>query len=473
MQVAADRLLESMENSLEMPWEYVSGSLARSFLPVEVMCGVPFAIARVGFASDLSTALFLLKMWMFLLSILGDLLVVIIAKRFSEVVNWRWVLVVRSTSWASVVFATRTFSNVLEALLLDALMVVWLGKDRVSLQGAFVGGVLIGLGFFARITFPAFGAVIGLDALRTEILHAVKKEGGELVSKRVFIHVVKFSAMVACGMFVAMATQIAIDSRLNGRFVVAPIANVMYNIKPSNLEKHGLHPIWTHAIVNLQILFGPLGPIALFRLLTHQIKTRIEITLAAAVLVPLGLLSLFPHQEFRFLFPLFTPLLLLGAQSLRQDTSLKTRIVPRILFAVWIVFNLALGWLMGTAHQAGVTEGVQIAAKMCRDASPSSKRCCLVGRKVYMLPTYLLGDQIDRFKVMDQQRHDHEGSNHYEDRLGNCDIALILGPAQDVLNGNDNGGRRVVWRYEGFHFNSEAGGLVDLVIVKSSSAGRS
>ena len=40
---------------------------------------------------------------------------------------------------------------------------------------------------------------------------------------------------------------------------VAPFQFVMYNVIPGNLDKHGTHPLWLHAIVNLQILYGPLG----------------------------------------------------------------------------------------------------------------------------------------------------------------------------------------------------------------------
>ena len=39
---------------------------------------------------------------------------------------------------------------------------------------------------------------------------------------------------------------------------------VMYNVVPGNLDKHGTHPHWLHALVNLQILYGPLGFIALY-----------------------------------------------------------------------------------------------------------------------------------------------------------------------------------------------------------------
>ena len=40
---------------------------------------------------------------------------------------------------------------------------------------------------------------------------------------------------------------------------VTPFQFVMYNVVPGNLAQHGTHPNWLHALVNLQILYGPLG----------------------------------------------------------------------------------------------------------------------------------------------------------------------------------------------------------------------
>ena len=52
-----------------------------------------------------------------------------------------------------------------------------------------------------------------------------------------------------------------------------PVNFVMYNVVPGNLDKHGTHPLYLHALVNLPILFGPMGefcsplePISILRL---------------------------------------------------------------------------------------------------------------------------------------------------------------------------------------------------------------
>ena len=43
-----------------------------------------------------------------------------------------------------------------------------------------------------------------------------------------------------------------------------PLHFVMYNTVPGNLDKHGTHPHYLHALVNIPLLYGPLGKQCLF-----------------------------------------------------------------------------------------------------------------------------------------------------------------------------------------------------------------
>jgi phosphatidylinositol glycan class Z len=38
-----------------------------------------------------------------------------------------------------------------------------------------------------------------------------------------------------------------------------PFHFVMYNSVPGNLDKHGTHPLYLHTLVNIPLLYGPLG----------------------------------------------------------------------------------------------------------------------------------------------------------------------------------------------------------------------
>lgn len=46
-------------------------------------------------------------------------------------------------------------------------------------------------------------------------------------------------------------------------FVVTPLNFIKYNIKPTNLSKHGIHPRFLHFLINIPLLFNVLGLSAL------------------------------------------------------------------------------------------------------------------------------------------------------------------------------------------------------------------
>lgn len=50
-------------------------------------------------------------------------------------------------------------------------------------------------------------------------------------------------------------------------FVVTPLNFLRYNTNTKNLETHGLHPRFLHLLVNIPLLFGILGVVALQRLM--------------------------------------------------------------------------------------------------------------------------------------------------------------------------------------------------------------
>ena len=117
-----------------------------------------------------------------------------------------------------------------------------------------------------------------------------------------------------------------------------PLRSLLYNLSPTNLASHGLHPRYTHLLVNLPMLLGPAVPI----LLTPPYSPHFYTALAAIVL-----LSIMPHQEARFLVPTI-PLLL---ASIRLPSSRKS---TKVFIGMWIFFNLVLGTIFGIFHQGGV-----------------------------------------------------------------------------------------------------------------------
>lgn len=150
--------------------------------------------------------------------------------------------------------------------------------------------------------------------------------------------------------------------------VITPLNNLRYNMVPSNLAEHGVHPWYQHILVNLPTLLGP----AVALLLTQPLPgLRLWSALSGVVV-----LSIFHHQEARFLLPT-VPLLLSSVKMPRNKTLL------RLFIGSWVVFNAALGILMGTYHQGGI-----VPAQVFLSNQPDATNA--VWWKTYMPPIWLL-----------------------------------------------------------------------------------
>jgi phosphatidylinositol glycan class Z len=117
---------------------------------------------------------------------------------------------------------------------------------------------------------------------------------------------------------------------------LTPLNNWSYNKESENLAVHGVHPRWLHLLVNLPLLVGPA-------------LTLISVTSALSwtAVVGTAILSIFPHQETRFLLPAVSLLI----ASTRIPTSPRHR---RVFISTWIAFNASVALLMGVLHQGGV-----------------------------------------------------------------------------------------------------------------------
>lgn len=148
--------------------------------------------------------------------------------------------------------------------------------------------------------------------------------------------------------FVTLLLGIAVDtewytkgaanlSNIKDLAVLTPWNNFVYNSDVDNLAKHGLHPFYQHALANLPQLLGPAILLCIF-------TVRSSMQLYSAI-CGIALLSCFQHQEARFLIPA-VPLFL-------SSVNLPKRFLKPWI-AAWVIFNLALGLLMGVYHQGGL-----------------------------------------------------------------------------------------------------------------------
>lgn len=166
--------------------------------------------------------------------------------------------------------------------------------------------------------------------------------------------------------------------------VITPLNNLLYNSSTSNLAQHGLHPRYQHFLVNLFELLGPAYLLLFVPIFTGHWRSFLRNPRVASALSATAILSIFPHQEARFLIPC-VPLLL---TSIRVPSS-------RVAIAVWVVFNSIFGVLMGIYHQGGVVP-VQLQipeiVKSMDLGTTQNASVSVYWWKTYSPPTWLLGD---------------------------------------------------------------------------------
>lgn len=181
--------------------------------------------------------------------------------------------------------------------------------------------------------------------------------------------------------------------------VLTPINNLLYNISPTNLAKHGLHPWYQHLLVNLPQLLGP----ATILLFTRP-KRSLRLYSAISGIV---VLSLSQHQEARFLLPT-VPLIL---SSVRLPKNEK---VLRIWVVSWMIFNAIFGILMGVYHQGGI-----IPAQVFMSKQPDATQA--VWWKTYMPPIWLLNGKNEVLRTRDVMGMKGETLLEELGQLATCD----------------------------------------------------
>lgn len=169
------------------------------------------------------------------------------------------------------------------------------------------------------------------------------------------------------------------------RVVITPLNNVLYNADVANLALHGIHNRLTHLLVNLPSLIGP-PFIFLFTQRPHNFLAMVT-TLVAV----LGL-SLFPHQEARFLLPA-VPLLLFSIRIPPAPTRRRLIWILKASFA----FNITLGLFMGVYHQGGVVRAQQAIWKLSQQSLIDQ----VIWWKTYPPPDWILGSQAGKIHVHD------------------------------------------------------------------------
>ncbi|ERF70072.1 hypothetical protein EPUS_00259 [Endocarpon pusillum Z07020] len=399
-EVIADELFLYPSNRT---WEWTSNYPIRSVFPLWPVYGIPMTLLKWVWAQDDQQNLspkaiyYLLRVVMFILSfVLEDWAIyeLVHAPR-----HRRQAVILVASSYVTWTYQSHTFSNSIETLLVTWSLVlierIVREKNSSSMLTCSILSLIIVFGIFNRITFPAFILIPGLQLLP----HFLARPFSFLVT---VASAVVFTCL-AIGTDTAFFRLRDLNTSSTTFFrtlvtnpVITPWNNIRYNTQTSNLALHGLHPRYQHFLVNLPQLLGP----ALILLLTSlpalsllNLRLRFSNPCLLSAITGTAFLSIFPHQEPRFLLPC-VPLLL---TCIHLPTSSRGR---KWFWSSWLVFNILLGILMGVYHQGGVIPAQLQVPDLLRSSissPPPTNTTAMIPAtifwwKTYPPPTYLLGN---------------------------------------------------------------------------------
>ncbi|KAL3661889.1 hypothetical protein V7S43_013182 [Phytophthora oleae] len=374
-----------LQRELFIPWEFQLPTPNRSVIFPALVVGLPYKILQwLGVPLAGGVMLVTPRVLLCLLSFIIDTVLYQVVGTLSRHLKpeiqkekQEKALLLFASSWPTLVFLCRPFSNTFETLVLALCFAVLflVNPHRRAFIGifhvqTFLLGSLLAVGFFTRFTFPVFFFPLGLELVRQQdayLVRAVRKK--DVASSPSVVRRVAATASVALQGLVAFLLWATIfiivdtiyfrgvevldskwDTSLLEKIVIAPLNNLQYNIQYDNLELHGVHPRFTHLTVNMPMLFGPVFLVYLVRFLRYPDRSVFH---NACVFFPLVCLSLAPHQEPRFLLPLIVPLHLFTSVSGRTGIVrfLTTHKLGKML---WVVFNVILTLFFGLLHQGGI-----------------------------------------------------------------------------------------------------------------------
>ena len=334
------------------PWEFQPKHALRSVMPPTTMTWLPLSFYAWMTGSTMSnlSGMYILVIPRIFCGILS-VLTVDTSVWYLSCSSKRGVptaVLILASAWPAWVLLNRPFTNALETMLLALLLAATNQSTPHRCITDILVGFLCAFGLWTRFTFV-------FVALPTMLFYLYDKAklGGPT---RTLLE----TSLLAMGFCVSAAGLLYADvvyyKGTTWTSLVTPLNALLYNSKVENLQEHGLHPRWTHALVNMLLLYGPMALVfyvSLSRAIASLFVTsqpeflrqeRIRTICLWTVASGLGFLSMAPHQEPRFLLPLLVPLVVVCKASFQSARA----------WLIWILFNAILLFLYGVLHQGGV-----------------------------------------------------------------------------------------------------------------------
>lgn len=337
---------------------------------------------------------------------------------------------IHSSTYLAFTYYNRTFTNTIETILFSLLLLVILESlqqsskhcQRYKTIVSIKIGSLLSIGFFNRPTFVIFAAIpllfwicsIDLDRKPKSIIIEWTKNicrilPSFLIVSLIFIigDSIYYDRLDIMDIFIDPMNIIK-------HLVITPWNFISYNIWPSNLANHGLHPIYFHSFVSMPLMFTLLtaiiyldfvqniwkllinnhqGIIQIFNdFLTNENQFRFRCLLQMTIFISISILSLIPHHEPRFLLPLIIPIICLyGNQLARLMQKFQS------LLAIWLIMQIVLLIFYGWIHQAGIIRSLLFLQNehhneliVGDDLQSTTTTTRLIFTRMYLPPQHLL-----------------------------------------------------------------------------------
>ncbi|XP_069753346.1 GPI mannosyltransferase 4-like [Narcine bancroftii] len=452
-------------------WEFNTSYPSRSVLFPLVTAGFSFTVLKALNNSELFgniinsyTLLVFPRFYLTCLSFILDYSVYHLAGLWNAD-PWN-ALTLLSGSHVMLVFYTRTFSNSIEAVLF-ALLLLLVGMDTKQANvGADTGkkgrwnskyliGIILASGVFNRPTFISYSLVpmflwLSCDQKGT-FQFSLKLIITNCISILISVITTSFLFIVTDALYFGsllskrdwlLNNEITVYQHIvniSQHLVLTPVNLILYNLDQKSLVAHGSHPWFTHLTLNSFLLFGSLHFSALVagtKIMVsnfackatscNSTKKRSEKKLSAPLsstshfdmylflvyLIPIFVLSLFKHQEPRYISPLIVPLVILSA--------------PKYKLFRWkviiVLFNILGSLLFGWLHQGGLIPSLSYLEKILHSKNQMVKQYeyNLVFYHTYMPPRYLLNVKSNQefIRIID---------------LGGSDVHVLNSTVQELL----------------------------------------
>lgn len=388
------------------PWEFSSDTPARSLGPLYLFYGpLLYTIKLVGSKFSPIQIWYMARLQNVIIGwVIEDMCIHRLLPTKPERIKG---LFYTLTSYITLVHQSHCFSNSIETWLIlicvliinDLRFIQELNvpelQNQTQYQRLFWFGVLASIGIFNRITFPAFLALPAFYLIK-------------------YLWQNKMSTVFCLlGFIVPTITFILIDTfEFNGSiyavlnhpfdlssYVIAPLNNLIYNSKIENLSNHGIHPYYTHLLVNLPQIFGP----GLLFIISNFKNQYWRTTPFLAVVSGVSVLSFIPHQELRFLIPI-VPLacccfdLKNISSASKKEKVVKAPPVVSILMNLWYIFNIFLAVLMGVYHQGGIVPALDYFHNNV--FQKHSNQTIQIWWRTYSPPSWILGDEFNTLQIL-------------------------------------------------------------------------